>query len=58
VARLRRRLGLQAWIELPVRGELLVPELDGTLAGVWALLGGIGGHELLTPRAIEALRRP
>ena len=26
VARLRRRLGMQTWIELTVRGELLVPE--------------------------------
>lgn len=40
--RLRRRLGMQAWIELTARGELLFPELDGTPSAVWALLGGLG----------------
>jgi hypothetical protein len=43
VGRLRRRLGMQAWIELSARGELLIPELDGSPAAVWALFGGIGG---------------
>jgi hypothetical protein len=43
LARWRQRIGMQAWIELTMRGELLFPELDGSPAPVWALLGGIGG---------------
>jgi hypothetical protein len=41
-ARLRQPLGTALWIELTVRGELLVSELDGALGVVWAGLGGLG----------------
>jgi hypothetical protein len=47
VARWRLRFGMQWWLELTARFELLFPELDGSPAAVWSWLGGIGGGTTL-----------
>jgi Caspase domain len=42
-ARLRKRIGMGAWLEVSLRGEGLLSQLDGALDVVWAASAALGG---------------